>query len=67
MMVLGPRLGTRLGTLEPMPMCALRAHACAVGVVGLCYDASDAMRMPCESTVEGASRGNAVHAVRGLG
>jgi hypothetical protein len=25
-MVLGPRLGTLVGTLEPMPMCALRAH-----------------------------------------
>jgi hypothetical protein len=22
----GPRLGTLVGTLEPMPMCALRAH-----------------------------------------
>ena len=26
MMVLGPRLGTLVGTLEPMPMCALWAH-----------------------------------------
>src|SRR2546427_8406865 len=26
MMVLGPRLGTLVGTLEPMPMCVLQAH-----------------------------------------
>ena len=26
MMVLGPRFGTLLGTLEPMPMCAYQAH-----------------------------------------
>jgi hypothetical protein len=26
MMVLGPRLGTLAGTLEPMPTCASRAH-----------------------------------------
>lgn len=28
MMVLGPRVGTLLGTLEPMPMCARKAHVC---------------------------------------
>ena len=26
MMVVGPRLGTLVGTLQPTPMCALRAH-----------------------------------------
>ncbi len=26
MMVVGPRLGTLVGTPEPMPMCAPRAH-----------------------------------------
>ena len=26
MMVVGPGLGTLVGTLEPMPMCASRAH-----------------------------------------
>src|SRR6059036_3616374 len=26
MAVVGPRLGTLVGTLQPMPMCALRAH-----------------------------------------
>jgi hypothetical protein len=29
MMVLGSRLGTLVGTLEPMPMCVLQAHVVA--------------------------------------
>jgi hypothetical protein len=31
MMVFGPRLGTLVGTLQPMPMCAFWAH-----VVDIC-------------------------------